>query len=182
VSACIVSIKQTTTMRKRQVEPTEAAIDALVSASRVLTGIAVRSIAQAVPDVTVPQHRLLVLLASRGPQTVNAIAAELGVNQSNASRQCDRLRKRHLVERESSLADGRAVLTSVTDAGLHVLDRVMEERRRQVRRVVETMTAAEVDLVATALDRFSTAADEAAGWSSRPTGAPERPSRGSTPT
>lgn len=144
-------------------EPTDEAVDALISVSRVLTGVAVRSIAQAVPDTTVPQHRLLMLLALRGPQTVNAIAKELGVNQSNASRQCDRLEKRQFVERGPSPVDGRAVLTVVTEAGLRVLDRVTEERRRQVRRVVTTMSSAEVLLVATALRRFNEAAGETPG-------------------
>ena len=52
--------------------------------------IAARSLAEA-GDVTLPQFRVLVILASRGPRRVRDLADDLGVNPSGASRLCDRL-------------------------------------------------------------------------------------------
>lgn len=153
-------VQKTTEWELGQVGPFEQAVEELVLASRVLTGIAVRSIARAAPDVTVPQHRLLMLLAARGPQTVNELANELGVDQSNASRQCARLERRHLIERQRSVTDGRAVLVSVTADGRDVLAEVDAERRRQISSAVQTMEGDKVQDVAIALGRFNQAVGE----------------------
>ena len=45
-------------------------VDALLSASRVMVGLAARSVADLDSEVTLPQYRALVVLASRGPQRV----------------------------------------------------------------------------------------------------------------
>ena len=71
----------------------EELVEELLTASRALVGIAIRSIAAAPVEVTVAQHRLLVLLAAHGPQSVGEIAEHLGVNPSNASRHGDRLQR-----------------------------------------------------------------------------------------
>ncbi|WP_344341640.1 hypothetical protein, partial [Streptomyces rhizosphaericus] len=59
-------------------------VDEFITAGRALVALAVRSINAAPVEVTLVQHRVLVLLASRGEQSVNALADELGVNASNA--------------------------------------------------------------------------------------------------
>src|SRR3954471_24051863 len=76
--------------------------DAFITVSRALVGIAVRSVNAAPVEVTLTQHRLLVLLATGGDQTVKALAEQLQVNASNASRLCDRLQKLDLVARDRS--------------------------------------------------------------------------------
>ncbi|WP_457202115.1 MarR family transcriptional regulator [Nocardioides sp. HB32] len=68
--------------------------DAFVTESRALISVAVRPILDAPVDVTVAQHRVLVLLAARGDLTVGDIAGGLGVNPSNATRYCDSLQPR----------------------------------------------------------------------------------------
>ena len=55
--------------------------DAFVTASRALVSLAVRTIDDAPVDVTVTQHRVLVLLASRGALTIGDIAEGLAVNE-----------------------------------------------------------------------------------------------------
>src|SRR3954471_8032566 len=89
-------------------------VEGFVTASRALVGIAVRSIEAAAVPVTVPQHRVLVLLAAQGPMAVGDIAELAGVNQSNASRLCDRLQRLGLVSRQRASDDGRAVQVSLT--------------------------------------------------------------------
>lgn len=151
-------------MPKRQpssVEAYDALADALITVSRALVGIAVRSINSAPVEVTLVQHRLLVLLATGGDQTVGALAGQLDVNASNASRLCDRLQKLGLVTRDRSVNDGRAVDVSLTTAGRDLLEAVRSHRRHEVQRVLRRMSHTDVDAAIVALAAFSEAADEA---------------------
>ena len=77
----------------------EMAAGAFLTASRALMGISLRSMAAAPVPLTVPQHRLLVLLSGDGARRVGALAEDLGVNQSNASRLVDRLVALELVRK-----------------------------------------------------------------------------------
>ena len=78
---------------KANVEP-DSIVDAVLSASRVLVAVAARSLADAGEDVALTQYRSLVVLASRGPQTVAELADLVGVTPPTASRLCDRLVKK----------------------------------------------------------------------------------------
>ena len=72
----------------------DSMVDAVLSASRVLVAIAARSLADAGEDVTLTQYRSLVILASRGPQSVAALAEAVSVTPPTASRLCERLVKK----------------------------------------------------------------------------------------
>ena len=74
-------------------------VDAVLNASRVLVAIAARSLADVGEEVTLTQYRSLVVLASRGPQGVAALAEAVSVAPPTASRMCDRLVKKGLVTR-----------------------------------------------------------------------------------
>ena len=110
----------------------EALVEELLRASRTFVGIAVRSLAAASVDVTVPQHRALVLVASDRVTSVGALAEELGVNQSNASRLVSRLVRMGLLARRRSTADGRANVLTVTGNGHQALDEVNQARRADI--------------------------------------------------
>ena len=144
----------------------EELADAFVTASRALVGMAVRSVAAAPVEITLPQHRALVLLATHGSQTVGALASPLGINHSNASRLCDRLERLGLVARRRSERDARSVEISLTDAGEDLLKTVNEHRRSEVIRVLTTMQQDEAEVTIRALAAFSEAAHEVAadGW------------------
>ena len=141
--------------------------DAFITVSRALVGIAVRSINAAPVEVTVVQHRLLVLLETGGDQTVGTLAGQLEVNASNASRLCDRLQKLELVTRDRSPSDGRAVEISLTPAGRRLLETVHQHRRSEVGQVLGRMQTPDVDATIDALTAFADAAREAgeAHWS-----------------
>ena len=62
-----------------------------MTATRALVGVALRSLSAAPVPITLPQHRVLLLLATHGDQTIGQLADELGIDQSNASRICDRV-------------------------------------------------------------------------------------------
>jgi DNA-binding MarR family transcriptional regulator len=134
--------------------------DAFITVSRALVGIAVRSINAAPVEVTITQHRLLVLLATGGDQTVGALAEQLEVNASNASRLCDRLQRLGMVARDRSSSDGRAVCVSLTSAGRELLETVRAHRRDDVQRVRGQMTGADVEAAVAALTAFADAAHE----------------------
>jgi DNA-binding MarR family transcriptional regulator len=98
-------------------------------------------------EVTLPQHRLLVLVAS-------------GVNASNASRPCDRLQRLGLLTRRRSEADRRDVEVVLTATGREVLEAVNEHRKREVSRILAKVPAADAQVMTQAMRAFSAAADE----------------------
>ena len=134
--------------------------DAFLTASRALIGLAVRSIEAAPVDVTVAQHRVLVLLAARGELTIGDLADGLGVNPSNATRYCDRLQRLGLVHRARSLEDGRVVRVGLTQEGQALVTAVTERRRQEVDEVLERMTGPDAIRVVAALRAFNRAAGE----------------------
>ncbi len=151
--------------------PSADQIDAVLRASRALVGIAAASMADADDVVSVPQFRVLVMLYTRGPLNLAAVAAGLDVNPSNASRTCDRLSKAGLLDRRESPDDRRNVTLTLTDAGRRLVDSVTRHRRVAIERVLRKMSAPERDRLAKALSAFATAADEpsddnvlALGW------------------
>ena len=66
--------------------PDAAAVDAVLTASRSLIAVATRSLGAAAEETTIAQYRALVVLASRGPQRMAALASALGVAPSTAGR------------------------------------------------------------------------------------------------
>jgi len=140
----------------------EELADAFVTASRALVGMAVRSIAAAPVEITLTQHRALVLLANHGSQSIGALASPLGVNHSNASRLCDRLERLGLVARRRSESDARSVEISLTETGNDLLDRVDQHRRNEVMQVLTTMRQVDAKVAIRALAAFADAAHELA--------------------
>lgn len=145
-------------------------VEAILTASRVLVAVAVRSLAAGDAGVTLPQHRALVLLATRGPQRMVDLAELLGVNSSTATRNCDRLQRRGLVQRDPAVQDRRAVLVTITPAGQRVVQRVSQARRREISRILRGMPAEGRPALLAALRDFAGAAGEvpdqhwALGW------------------
>ena len=101
----------------RENPPDAAVVDAVLSASRSLIAVATRSLGAAAEETTIAQYRALVVLASRGPQRMAALAEALDVAPSTAGRMCNRLAGKGLIRRHRARADRRAVLVSVTAAG-----------------------------------------------------------------
>ncbi|MFB9237820.1 MarR family winged helix-turn-helix transcriptional regulator [Plantactinospora siamensis] len=153
-------------------------VDALLSAGRVMVALAARSLAHLDADVTLPQYRALVVLASRGPQRVVDISAELGVNPSTGTRMCDRLVRKQLVRRYRGSADRREVRLTLTPAGRQLVDEVMTRRREELTALVAAVPGGgQRDLVA-ALRALVAAAGEVSehewwlGWAGAETGDP----------
>ncbi len=136
------------------------AAEAFITASRALVGIAIRSINAAPLEITLPQHRVMVVLAADGPQSIGQLAEQLSIDQSNASRLCDRLERLGLITRQRSRTDGRAVDVYLTSSGTKLLKAVNAYRRREVQRVLASMPERAVEAALQALTAFSRAARE----------------------
>ena len=138
----------------------EAAVNAVLTASRTLIAVATQSLGAAAEDTTIAQYRALVVLASRGPQRMTDLAAALAVTPSTAGRMCDRLVRKGLIRRHRARADRRAVQVSVTAAGREVVDQATARRRTLIAGILGRLPAAEQSAVAAALESFSAAAGE----------------------
>ena len=60
-------------------------------AARVLVAVSAQSVAAVQDELTLPQLRVLVMVASRREMNLGAVAEGLGVHPSNATRAVDRL-------------------------------------------------------------------------------------------
>jgi DNA-binding MarR family transcriptional regulator len=149
-------------------------VNALLSASRAMVAIAARSLAGLHAEVTLPQFRALVVLASRGPQRVVDVATELGVNPSTGTRMCDRLVAKKLIRRYRSTADRREVRLTLTPAGQRLVREVTQRRRAELVAVVDTMPVSWLRPVSAALRSLSESVGEPPetewwlGWANAP--------------
>jgi DNA-binding MarR family transcriptional regulator len=129
-------------------------------ASRALVGVAARSLSALEPDVTLPQYRALVLLSARGVQNVSALADALGIHPSTATRLCDRLLAKGLIDRATSSGNRREVTLTLSPDGRALVNAVTRSRRRELHRIVGRMDAGARRALIDAFDAFATAAGE----------------------
>jgi DNA-binding MarR family transcriptional regulator len=156
---------------QQSVDELDAVTDAVLLASRVLVAVAARSLASVSDDVTLPQYRALVVLATRGPQPLGGLAELLEVNPSTATRLCDRLVRKHLVTRHTPAANRREIEIRLTAAGQQIVDDVTRRRRREIARILRSVPARQRSGLVKALTAFGAAAGEVPeqawtlGWS-----------------
>lgn len=136
-------------------------VDAVLGASRVLVAIAARSLADLDEDVTLSQYRSLVVLASRGPQGVAALARLLGVTPPTATRLCDRLVRKGLIRRRSDRNDRRQVHISLTPRGEQLVAVVTRRRRQEIAALLRSMPDDAQEAVIIGLQSLAAAAGEA---------------------
>ncbi|MBT2273569.1 MarR family winged helix-turn-helix transcriptional regulator [Rhodococcus qingshengii] len=150
-------------VREQRAEPenhfTEQ-VEAALWASRALVGIAAASVAEAEELVTVPHLRILVLVDTRGPVNLAAVAEALQVHPSNASRAVDRLIKAGLLDRRDAPEDRRHLTLTLTPPGQELVDRVNTHRRDAISAVLARMTNDDRNALAYTMRRFAAAAGE----------------------
>lgn len=146
-------------MTERQHAPTDV-VEAVLLASRVLVAVAAQSLTDVADRVTLPQFRTLVVLATRGPMSLGALAEQLGIHPSTATRQCDRLVAARLIRRTEADFDRRAVTLQATASGRRLVERVTTRRREAIGRILATMSERERAGLLRALRAFAAAAGE----------------------
>jgi DNA-binding MarR family transcriptional regulator len=137
-----------------------AALDALVRASRLMLAIAIQSLAVLEIDLTLLQYRSLVIIAQHPECTVSALASALGVSHPTASRLCDRLCEKGLIDRRQSTLDRRRVELSLFPKAVEALDAVTTTRRSQFERLLEMIPKHKWKNIEDALNLISDAANE----------------------
>ncbi len=135
-------------------------VDAVMQATRVLVAVSARSIAAIEDRVTLPQFRVLVMIASRGQLNLRAVSAGLDIHPSNATRTCDRLVGAGLLSRRDDPADRRNLVLELTTAGRHLVDEVTAHRRDAITAVLTRMSRTDRDRLARALTAFAAAGGE----------------------
>ncbi|SDS97372.1 MarR family winged helix-turn-helix transcriptional regulator [Actinopolymorpha singaporensis] len=135
-------------------------VDSVLRAARVWVAVVARSVAEVGDSVTLSQLRVLVVIATRGPVNLGAVARELRVHPSNATRICDRLVAARLLRRDEDPNDRRHLALTLTPKGRRLVDQMMRHRRAAVAEVVARMPEVQRRRLAGALDAFASAAGE----------------------
>ena len=156
----------------------KALVDAVLTASRTLVAVSTRSLGAAAEHTTIAQYRMLVVLASRGPQRMVDLAAALDVAPSTAGRMTDRLVRKQLIRRHRARADRRSVVVSVTAEGRKVVDEATARRRILIENILDQVPADQQQAITTAFEAFSAAAGEVPEHLWPPAPAPDLPPAG----
>jgi DNA-binding MarR family transcriptional regulator len=135
-------------------------VSAVLTASRVLVGVAATSLAETEATVTLAQFRALVVIDSRGETNVGGLAGSLGLNSSTTMRIVDRLLAAGLATRHDNPAGRREVIFGLSQAGAELVWRVTDKRRAEIARIVRQMPAAHREDLVAALEAFADAAGE----------------------
>ncbi|ETA00748.1 transcriptional regulator [Frankia casuarinae] len=141
--------------------------DAVLTASRLLVAVSARSIAAVGEDVTLPQFRMLVVLAGRGPQRAGELAESLDVHPSTATRMADRLVVAGLILRVGNPRNRREVIVELTGPGRRLVDEVTARRRAEIATIVARLAPDVRGSLVGALRAFADAGGEPAAISGR---------------
>lgn len=114
-------------------------LDQVVAGTRLVGALIAGSLAKLRPAVTAAQWRVLVL-ASEGDCNVSAVATDLGVHRSNATRICDRLVAAGLLRRRRAAEDKRQVLLELTPGGRRLFNDAMDYRRGRLAEAMALMS------------------------------------------
>lgn len=149
--------------------PSRAEVDAVMLGAQVMVAVTAQSVAAVESEVSLPQLRVLVILASRGPQSLNSVARSLEIHPSNATRACDRLVEAGLIRREEDANDRRLLQLILTPRGERLIHRVMDHRRKHVVDLLRQVPSRERGQLALTLRSLAAAVGETleqAAWQS----------------
>jgi DNA-binding MarR family transcriptional regulator len=135
-------------------------VDAVMLAAQALVGVTAQSVAEVEDLVTLLQLRVLVLVASRGPLNLQALATAMGIHPSNATRACDRLVAAGLLRRSESSVDRRNLVLILTADGQQLVDTMVQRRRLAIAGVLERVPVARRRSLVAAMRAFGVAAGE----------------------
>lgn len=138
----------------------DAVTSAVLTASRLLVAVSARSLTAVEEQVTLPQFRMLVVLATHGEMKLVTLAGRLTVNSSTAMRMVDRLAAAGLIDRQVNPANRREIVLCLTESGRRIVDDVTARRRRDIAAIVTRMPAEQRSGLVTALRAFTNAGDE----------------------
>lgn len=142
-------------------------IEVLQVATRVLTGVALRSIDVLDGAVTLSQLRMLAVLADLGRARSVQVARALGLEASTVTRLADRLVAAGHVARGSEPGHRGVVTLELTDTGQLLVERVAAWRQKELARILGQLPPADRERLTTGLRQLIAAAGEGYGTISR---------------
>jgi DNA-binding MarR family transcriptional regulator len=130
------------------------AVDVLQEATRMLAGVALRSLEVIEGSVSLPQFRVLAMLAGLGPARSARVAAGLGLEPSTVTRLVDRLVSAGHVTRDMDPSNRSAVILRLTASGQRIVDDVAAWRRRELGRILLRLEPGDRATLTTSLGRL----------------------------
>jgi DNA-binding MarR family transcriptional regulator len=115
-------------------------VQALLAACRVLVAVSAQSIASVEDVADLTQVRALVVVASRGSVTLGELATAANLHLTRASRLCDRMVVKGLLNRADDPANRRQLTLTLTEGGEQVVQRVMRRRREAIEPILARMS------------------------------------------
>ena len=136
------------------------AAEVLQAATRALAGVALRSLDVLDSAVTLPQFRLLAVLADLGPAPSGRAARTLGLDPSTITRLADRMVAAGHVSRGTDPRHRGVVTLELTPSGRELAAAADAWRRRELAQLMARLTPAEQETVTTALGLLVRAAGD----------------------
>jgi len=155
------------TGRSAAAELAPQTVEILQSATRVLAGVALRSLEVLDGAVTLPQFRMLAVLADLGRARSVQVARTLGLEASTVTRLAGRLVAAGYVVRGGEPRHRSVVTLELTAAGQELVSRVAAWREQELARILEQIPPADRVRVTAALSQLVDAAGEGYGTISR---------------
>lgn len=143
---------------RRPLGPTSELVEVLQAVTRVLVGVALRSIDIPGGAVSLPQFRVLAVLADLGPTRSGRLARALGLEPSTVTRLADRLVASGHVTRSGDPQHRGVVTLSLTADGHDLVTQVAQWRRRELSRMADQLAPGDRDTATLALKRLVDAA------------------------
>jgi DNA-binding MarR family transcriptional regulator len=135
-------------------------VEVLQAATRMLAGVALRSLDALDSAVTLPQFRLLAVLADLGPMPSGQAARTLGLDPSTVTRLADRMVAAGHVARGSDPRHRGVVTLALTASGRELVATADGWRRQELARIMARLTPAQQEAATTALGLLLTAAGD----------------------
>jgi DNA-binding MarR family transcriptional regulator len=143
--------------------------EVLQAATRVLAGVALRSLDALESAVTLPQFRMLAVLDDLGAPPSGQVARTLGLDPSTVTRLADRMVAAGYVARGSSPQHRGVVTLALTDDGRRLVDMAATWRRNELARIMARLAPPQQgEVTAALLTLVEAAGDDYGITASRP--------------
>lgn len=110
----------------------EALLDALVELSRLMVGVAYRSLEGLHAELDLPAFRALAFVGQHPGCTMGALASGVSIPASSATRLIDRLVDQNWVDRQNNPANRRQIELELSVSGRSLVDAALAVRRTEL--------------------------------------------------
>lgn len=134
--------------------------EAVLAACRVLVAMSARSIAAIEDAADLAEFRALVIVASRGQASLSELAEAAHIHLSRASRLCERMVAKGLIDRTDDPTNRRQLTLTLTPAGKKLVQTVMQRRRAAIDPILDRLSRHRRAELVSVLREFAAAGGE----------------------